>query len=476
MNLKKKYDNVCKMNKFYKIIFGVMVVLFLFGIVSATTVIDSDSITGLLNLESTNISADNITSKQIGGVIYADQYATVNDAINASDGIVQFGNGTYPITNTITYSKPLLLRGSGSNSILRVNDGVFVTSGIIFRFGSAGGENTYTFENLVVDGNGDGQDFSSSGINDYYHGVAGNPGAAHQAYETLILDDVEYRNITMKGGGGSRGLAINTFGARNVVSNGYVSNQNDVGIWITRPFILTPTDYVFTNTIIKNNHVDGVYFECTGDTIFTNFQIYNDTFPASNGTSGITIWTCENNVKNIVISNGHFENLAFPVNIGGGGSCNIHDSRICNLIANNSRGSFRFEHIDESVHVSDIIANNLAYGGISGTSIFGSFELGNSGNTNLIRFSNLRSNNSQHNGIRINQPTEIVGGGIYNQALVAIENTAEYVQIKDVDGQAGYNHGNNATAPTPFGAGDSYYNTTDNIKYCYNGTAWNALW
>lgn len=42
-------------------------------------------------------------------------------------------------------------------------------------------------------------------------------------------------------------------------------------------------------------------------------------------------------------------------------------------------------------------------------------------------------------------------------------------------GVAPFNFGNFATAPTPYGAGDEYYNSTDNIKYCYDGSAWEDL-
>jgi len=43
-------------------------------------------------------------------------------------------------------------------------------------------------------------------------------------------------------------------------------------------------------------------------------------------------------------------------------------------------------------------------------------------------------------------------------------------------GESPFDFGNRASAPSPYGEGDSYYNTNDHKKYVYNGTAWNALW
>lgn len=73
---------------------------------------DTYNLTNVLNYDGhdadiTNITADNITSRQIGGVIYADQYDTIQDAIDASNhnSIVFVPYGEYIIT------EPIILKG-----------------------------------------------------------------------------------------------------------------------------------------------------------------------------------------------------------------------------------------------------------------------------------------------------------------------------------------------------------------------------
>jgi len=92
-------------------------------------------------------------------------------------------------------------------------------------------------------------------------------------------------------------------------------------------------------------------------------------------------------------------------------------------------------------------------------------ESGSTGRMNNISFNNVIVKNNGQAGIYfINQTNTVI-----NKILSYNNGWADWV---NGGFSRGYNHGNLATAPTPFGEGDEYYDTTDHRKYYYNGSAW----
>lgn len=368
--------------------------------------------------------------------VLADDYPTVEAAIDVAmntSGIVQFYAGNYTISRIGKrpdnyngwYNKGFTLRGVGNSTILRLADHAVSGACVIFNLGvpAAPDDTTlrYTFQDLVIDGNGDNQNFSSTTAGDGHNAIGGLAGGLH-AYDTLTVENVVLKNFTMNAtkpsGWTSSGSGINTHGAKHVFVTNVNSDNCDVGIWATRSYSGADQDSLITNFVAKNSYVAGVEIETSSNFTLDNFYIYNDANFAINNSTGISILDVVPypEFDHVIITNGQFWNLGCPVYTSG--NYQLDNSIFSNLIATNCSGSFRL-YLGNNTIIDNIISDNSAWGDIVGVDIRGAIEIGpeyNLAPLDTKQISNIYVNNSHAYAIAYGRNVSILGGHIANSA------------------------------------------------------------
>lgn len=551
INFKKKYENVCKMNKIYKFIFGLIVVLFLFGIVSATTVINSNSITvssilsninmtnhnitGLLNLESTNI-----TSKQIGGVIYADEYGSIQAALDArtNNETIYVPNGIYLIDSQInilsnttiigenrelTIFKHTTAAGAIINQLPLTIDNVEI-SNICFDVNhtsnllavNLGGDNIkinncifkngidyklvkigYLYDLLTSDDSN-----KSNNIEFVGNLIKDSTLSTSEAVFIMNADNVEIKNNEFNNLSGYTSLALygqSDFGI--IKDNYFVNNTVTRTIWLigTDGIKVTGNTFLGTqkgtegisidmnnnintnihNNIFKYNTVNGIKIQIIDyDSVTPEFDYYTNKYSTTHNIqihhnimsmgwhslSMAAYQHADQNQYNIFFT----DNKIFGNNTPASGGV---------LIISNSSYTTELKNIEISRNIWNGTTPGACCGIIhieaNGTTKSHNFTIENNdfettertvSNGWAISFKNVTNSRIQYNRIG-----NIPNGMLHNQ------NSSNIILYQNY-GENPFSFGISTSTPTPFGAGDEYYNTTDNIKYCYNGSTWHALW
>jgi len=456
-----------------------------------------------------NIDAENITSEKIGGVIYADQYPTLQDAINASTGgIVYIPPGIYDLAvghdlatftdSPLKIKSNITLMGAGDSTILNM-------TGIL----SAADANIFITNSDPVNGN----------INIEICNL-----------QILALPQTMDKNEYIDGSGETEyAYVINMVGVNKLkihglnISNGMIALRPNNTVWDTADWRLgTTSNYEIYNNIayhppefvgcaqttygfIHHNIVyrsidNGISLNCAGENIEISNNILDSELQktmayggieVNNALCGGAIGMSNINVHDNIVLNNQYSG-AQAIYVNGATNTQIHN----NIIDNNNNSNM---FISECQHT--IISNNILSNGVKGISLI------NNNNENLTIVNNIFENHTT--GILIgglaSDLSDIIilnnlfsnstfydidinaGGGYLNDCIISGNKLSGY---RDSWGFANGNNnilfnnlglggtywGLQATAPTPFGAGDEYFNTTDNIKYCYNGAAWNALY
>ena len=430
-----------------------------------------------------NIDAENITSQQIGGVIYADQYATIQDAINASDTNsdniadyeVYVPSGTYN-SDSITLISNLTLRGAGITSHIILNTGI--DDSLLL----ADGCDNIRIEYLHLDGNKAGQsakstrDFQNSNILVFSNNIVRNweDSMIFSNITTLWIEN-NY-NIDSDGDG----FFVMDFSENIHINYNKIINSYDDGIAVGQAGVTTNprTEHmeIIGNIINRSN-------ACVGSSIRVHSHIQdaiisNNIIVASNSTSGDGIEYRRyspdpGKPSRALITNNIVKNFARD----GIKVSNVSDGTIVsdNLVSNVGRDSGHGIWLDKSNNT--IITNNYIENTAIGIRLYGDI-VGDPGNHYTLISSNIVENTVHAIYVRYNNTKNIIKDNILNGSTSIIYSTDSDSDnyIYNNYGINPFNFGSNATAPTPFGEGDEYFNTTDNIKYCYNGSAWHALY
>lgn len=221
------------------------------------------------------------------------------------------------------------------------------------------------------------------------------------------------------------------------------------------------------NEITGNNIVDtrrttssygnGVYLTGIGN----DYNIVDKNY--INNSAGSAVFLEDNTASNTVENNHGFNNTQAGVRLIGSSNNTI----VNNCIGGTGTDGKGIEIDGTNNTVRDNEVFNFYYGGIN-------FVAGSDYNIiigNTIR--NLQNTNQViMNGINYS----IVKNNYLFDGATITYNTGIGNCVIDNYPLSPFNFGNNAAAPTPYGEGDSYYNTTDHTEYRYDGTTWQALW
>ena len=244
-------------NKIKTVLKTVVIILFLTVIVSGI----SSTNTGFLAIYFANVdgsfntSGGNVTAKNISSVIHADQFPTIQAAINASaGGIVQVPPGIYVISTTfgsvdgtnpvgLRIPKNVILRGSGKGiTILRQAPGL-LTQVFIYLSGKNSG-----LEDITIDYNGFNQSWVTA--DPYYSAVQlGSQTSSDNAY----VNNVEILNaVGTWHQSGLNIIGINLYMAPYAIVKNININTSDCGVFVTKAYDTTISEYVI-DTVYANN-------------------------------------------------------------------------------------------------------------------------------------------------------------------------------------------------------------------------------
>ncbi len=517
----------------------------------------SNPATADLNMSGYNVTgATNITSKQIGGVIYADQYATIQDAINASISgqEIYIPSGVY-LSNSLTAKSNIKIRGAGRNSTVIKPSGA-ITSMLIID-----GVSDFSVEDLTFNGNNLAQSIVTTNTT---------------AIPYTINNDIRFEHITFNN---SISTMLNIFG------HGYRWKFNDVSITEAGLDALHMQydidDVIISNSIISDNYRDGIAFgdldpagspsiigipvtnaKIYGNTIENNaigvnvedgnyainvqnlsIKIYGNTirnntksaaYGGGSGSpginvninssgvnifdndiygnfAGITIGTSGNTPGNIISNNYIYSNNAVPsdtisqsgIIIESGNYTKVENNKIFGHskygISLFTGGLIGFSIIDNEIYENNlhglyayriagygrIDSNEFRNNGLLTTNTYSDLYINDDAVSPYLKNTSIRNNKFYaQSGNKTAYGINIANSQAKNNKISDNEFIGQTTQytiipsgniIKDNYNVAPFSFGNSATAPTAFGAGDPFYNTTANIQQLYTGSIWDWL-
>jgi len=475
-----------------------------------------------------NIDADNITSEIIGGIIYADQYTTIQLAIDACEANSQCGEvyipaGTYDITgqtgsisavipiNTVGLILPdnIIISGAGADTILQnLTTNIGSSPNLVFVMfvnkNHTVGNSNIIIRDLVI--NLAPPYETATGMDSWYNAITFQG-----------VSNSEIFNLDMYNGGIDLHPSSTDHNTANVLQN--LSNSNNL-IHFNRFTNVTQSNTLYQgvsnkfqnnvvskawddsiligsagkNNVVKNNNIDGgspkspvkgaatagIYISNdgavgdqnaqTGNSILGNTIYGMDHY--SGDQCGITIDRC-NTTR--IAGNIIYENNGTGIKLE---NTNISNTQIIDNIVHSNYRSGHGIVIQSNINkiTEGVISRNIIYNHTdSGIYIY------TYGTTNYLINDNILFNNVAD--IKCNTETASklkFLNYIYNNMLSTL--TFYNVNERELTGAvfnnygvAPFYHGIKSTAPTPYGAGDEYFNYTDNTKYSYDGSNWDSM-
>jgi len=484
------------------------------------TVINTTSWGSSQNAMGYNFSnATNISAKNIGDVIYADQYATIQDAINATDSnndgfaeyelyipAGEYNLSTYTAKNGINHAlilghgnvkaiSNLKISGAGNSTIIRYTGADNQEVGVIRQFYEPadvpnvdGSQFDISISDLNIDMNGKAQ----YGITLAYLKRATlkninimnqNPTQSFTWGIGIYSNNVVLDNIhilpSMKTASSNfsgneflnTGILFDSINSySNIASNIYVSENRSNGL--IKSGISFEDDA--SKITLSNINIDGV--NGTGITsaaattqlkgnIFENIRVINSKqvlsvapnydFGIYNNIVGLNsvpsttskqifISSSDSIYSNIQISNASREEAGLYVAVTGGYPNSGQNNTFSNVRISNTNNSYA------AIVVTDGANNNTLIGGSIKNNIGAPFR--------FLEIGGVRPLNTFATGFTI----------LNNSDVNAIAGSNYVMQNMGINP---YNFGNSATAPTAFGAGDTYFNSTKN-SMCVYTTSW----
>ena len=482
----------------------------------------SNPATANLNMNGYNVSgATNISAKQIGGVIHADQYATIQDAINATDsnndGYAEYElyipSGTYNLStystkNNINHAlilgsdraiSNLKIRGAGNSTILKYTGADNQEVGVIRQFYEPadvpnvdGSQFDIFISDLTIDLNGKAQFgitlsyikratlkninimnqnptqpftwgigiYSNNVVLDNIHilpsmKTASSNYSGNELLNTGILFDslYSYNNIASNifvtenrsNGLIKSGISFEDDASKITLSNINIDGVNGTGITSAGATTQLKGNLFENIRVINSNQVL---------TVAPNydFGIYNN-IVGLNSVPSITskqiyISSSDGIYSNIQITNASREEAGLYVTTTGGYPRSGQNNTFSNVRVSDTNNSYA------AVVITDGSNNNILIGGTINNNIGAPFR--------FLEIGGVRPTNTFASGFTI----------LNNSAVNAIAGSNYVMQNMGINP---YNFGNSASAPTAFGAGDPFYNSTANIQQLYTGSIWDWL-
>ena len=311
------------------------------------------------------------------------------------------------------------------------------------------------FENLNITNNGRG------GLDPAV--MSGAPGAAwftDNIFKNIILNNNMDSGVSP---GISTNVVYDGITALNTIQNPASPNNHANGISLDRGNNIT-----ISNCNIRDNSGYGIeMFKAAGDNIQGN-KIVN-CYSRNNSLGGYQI----SNSNNTIITGSTSTDEVINLRLNG----NRNDIVVSNNLFLNAR--------NESIYIRDTGNNGYNYK-ITGNTIKNwntSGLLGNYGGINITKF--IRNVTISDNAVTAGSSNDVfvfVESGatvppivsIYDNNLYKVSTLVVGMAIsKNNYGFAPFNFGNNASAPTAWGAGDIYFNSTTMFPCWRNSTSWN---
>lgn len=297
------------------------------------------------------------------------------------------------------------LKGSGvDRTTLTVPDGAVTAQGALLSCTGAG---TFEIDGLTIDANGAGQDWAGSGANSYYQIIAGL-GNGSGAAGTLLVGTLKVIGAQMSAAV-PQGIAVNTFGFPDWDIERLITEDSDFSLFITQAFTDTPNRGRFGSVTAHNPTSMVVYAEGFGGWHGTQIIALCDSLVGGTQPVDALVYETTNPIANTSVDLVVLVNGRYPINVGNGNPDTISDTVIGKAIAIGCRGSYNLHQIGDAVSFGQLVADGCAIGGISGTTVFGSFELGRSGGT-PFPIAEMVCLNSKNQAAAFSGPA-IIGGG-----------------------------------------------------------------
>lgn len=368
---------------------------------------------------------------QRGAVDYlcdgTDDYIEIEQAISYAysngGGIVQVMPGTYTIENVNVPSNVSII-GSGIDSTIFRG-----TSGNVDLFISGNYPNIGNCSNVVLRDfsiEGHSSAFTGSGTNVFYGG-----------------ENIKILNVKINDCYGTGMLFRNV--SNSYIENSIFTNNGADGIYL---YDGSNSNKIDSNYVENNNFGIGVMgWETPGQNESRENNVHDNTI-YQNAFSGIYI--VQNSNNNIINNNYVIENIQHGIYLYNGvnGTCVSENQLI--------RNSYTNPNLYDGIRINanalgNHLINNYIDGGTSKTH-----------RRSIALFGTVND-------------TVATGNFLYNANNSGFDYAGTYSFYNNL-GESPLYHGNHATAPTPYGEGDGYYNTTDHTEYRYDGTTWQALW
>jgi len=446
-----------------------------------------------------------------------DAYSVIQNSINNSNGIYIKG-GRYIVNVGLKVKTNTHIIGEGSATILNAGTGVAT---LITNFNTTTGNTRILLEKFKIDMGS--QAFNQTGI-DLIN------------VTDSVVDNMIIMNVSGSDANLGMGIAIGDGSMRNVVTNNMVYNYTHYGIALYISYNNTISENnIYSGgrhgigigggdyNIVVNNQIsgmlqDGIYtdtrsnnvpeYNIISGNIITNIEDQNSVGNAINSWTGNNNIISNNNIKNTykhaVLIKGNY-NLIIGNSILNAstnytnGACISNDGSHNNIISNymstcNDYGIYTggaftsiksntLEYIHRNGIViwntnnNTVIDNSMFTVGTDVTNTYDGIQIGGTSynNTvydNIIVSSDLKYGINEQNTANYNI---IRGNNLKNSYVTAAVNKSglNSVFINNY-GTSPFDFGIYTTAPTAFGAGDTYFNTTVNIPQIYT-TFWNYL-
>ncbi len=252
----------------------------------------------------------------------------------------------------------------------------------------------------------------------------------------------------------TRGISV-SYGTSNIIKGNHILNATDNGIMIYQSH-----DNVIESNVVNDTKVQGIEVEGNNNTIVSNIVKFGNL--TADGLGIYLLGGVSSSNDNVVFGNlvsktrqGITLSKANRSLITGNKIIDCQYGISCTEGSKNN--SIVGNSICNSVHDGINVGSNTCYTTISG---------------------NVIENNGGY-GIYSNSPgvdrTLIMSNVVRESGTAAITTSSNDI-VNNNFGANPFNHGNLASAPTPYGEGDSYYDITDHKRYVYDGTSWQALW